>query len=58
VKILTQTEFNAAVNDAFVRGYKAGYEQAERDAVFRKTTINDIRAALGLPKLPTEEGAK
>lgn len=55
MKILTEKAYNAAINKAFLEGYEEGRKQGKGEALFEKNTVNQIREALGLCKLPIEE---
>lgn len=52
---LSEKEFNAAVNKAYLEGYEAGKRDGFRNAVERKVTPNMLREYLGLPKIETQE---
>lgn len=51
-----EQQLNAAINQAYMQGYELGKAAGERDAIFKKYTTNDLRAALNLP--PIEDGAE
>lgn len=45
--IMTEREYNAALNKAMKRGYDLGYSKGREDMLFSKVTPNEIRKILG-----------
>lgn len=55
MKILTERQYNAALNRAFWEGYKTGWANGEKNAVLHNNSINFIREKLGLPPIAKKE---
>ena len=55
MKILTERQYNAVINQAYWQGYKTGYAHGEQGAEIHNKTMNSLREKLGLPPLPKKE---
>ena len=53
--VLSENEYNAQINQVYMRGYNMGYNTGRTDGFLAKVTPNEIRRALDLE--PMEEGA-
>lgn len=48
---ISKREFNAAINQAYMRGYNQGLSTGRQEAVWKRNSINDIRKAFGFGPL-------
>lgn len=48
---LTEEEFNAKINQAYLDGYNLGVTHGEQSAIFKASSIDAIRSEFGLPPL-------
>lgn len=55
---LTEREFNAAVNTAYMDGYNKGKSHGRREAIGEKVTPNMLRKYIGLPPINNNTGEK
>ena len=55
MRILTEKQYNALLNQAYVDGYHAGFRAAEREALYKQFTPNDIRKTFGFEPIKKED---
>lgn len=51
IKEELEIERNAELNKAYMQGYEHGKKAGEEAAIFKKYSVNDIRAAFGFPPI-------
>jgi hypothetical protein len=51
---MSTKEYNAALNKAYLEGYKCGFDAGKQEAVMSKVTPNELRKTLGLPPITKE----
>ena len=52
--VMTTKEYNAALNNAYLKGYQTGLSTGRREGLMSRCTPNEIRKCLGLEPM-TEE---
>lgn len=54
--VMSEKEFNAKVNGAYLEGYSSGYSAGEKSGLMKRYSPNQLRAIFDLP--PIHDGKK